>query len=93
MVILLSQHKKPQKLHYFFASGLPTRIWSNSISLIFGFIGAYSSCFTCDFIPFILLTTMWMILGWFIAILSGWFILGPIYYDRSRQNGEPFHVG
>jgi len=34
-----------------------------------------------------------LLFGFFLAIFAGWFLLGPLYYDRSVKNGEPFHEG
>lgn len=33
------------------------------------------------------------LLGLFVGLLVGWPIIGPLYYDRSRKNGEPFQRG
>ena len=33
------------------------------------------------------------LLGFFSALLSGWFIFGPLYFTRGQKNGAPFSVG
>ena len=32
-------------------------------------------------------------LGLLLAILLGWFVLGPLYYSQVERNGGPFKVG
>jgi hypothetical protein len=46
-----------------------------------------------DGLAFFAIVGLALLLGYFAAILLGWFVLGPLYYDRSVQNGEPFHEG
>ena len=38
-------------------------------------------------------TALAAVLGYFVGILAGFFCLGPLYYNRSIMNGEPFKQG
>jgi hypothetical protein len=38
------------------------------------------------------LVLAWLV-GRFVAILVGWFILGPLYFGQALRNGAPFRVG
>ena len=46
-----------------------------------------------DILLFIGVVLLALLLGLFASLLVGWFVLGPLYYDRSIKNGEPFHEG
>jgi hypothetical protein len=39
-----------------------------------------------------LLVLAWGV-GWFAAIIPGWFLLGPLYYSWGLSNGAPYRVG
>lgn len=34
-----------------------------------------------------------LLLGFFVAFLLGWIILGPLYYNRMLENGGPYQIG
>ncbi len=91
---------KASRIHYFFAQGWPAKIWLTAFLVLF-VLGSASI-----FWPLIAFATNWtdpllffgcvlaaVPLGWFVGILIGWPVLGPLYYDRSLKNGEPFHQG
>lgn len=92
--------KQPTRMQYFFAQEWPGRIWNMAIPLIVAIGTVRATGFSFD-----LLTdwhsALWsvgifilgLLLGYFVAILIGWPILGPIYYDRELKNGGPFKVG
>ena len=86
---------KPSKLQYFFATERPMKIWLVGVPLLFGWM-AVSSCCPFDSSGILLsigIILVSVILGFFVSIFAGWFVFGPLYYDRSRKNGEPFHEG
>ena len=33
------------------------------------------------------------LLGFFLALFPGWFVVGPLLYDREIKNGGPFKIG
>ena len=92
--------KQPTRMQYFFAQDWLDRIWNTTIPLIVAVAAVRATGFSLD-----LLTdwhsALWtvgvfilgLLLGYFGAILIGWPILGPIYYDRELKNGGPFKVG
>jgi len=91
---------KASRLQYFFAGNWPSKIWvfggpwlcviATGISLrpISAYFGDWFSALT-----FVGIVCLALILGYFVSILSGTFVLGPLYYNRSLKNGEPFHEG
>ena len=91
---------KPTRAQYFFASNWPPRIWFGAISLTTaGCVAWMCASFLDpladwrDFALFALYTGVGLLLGFFLAAFPGWFILGPLYYDRELRNGGPFKVG
>jgi len=90
----------PSRAHYFFAKHWPVRLWMAAIGLASG-LAALLACAPgaevlkdwAAFRAIALVVAMAMFLGWCVAILAGWFVLGPIYYDRAVKNGAPFQVG
>lgn len=44
-------------------------------------------------IGFVLILILSWGVGWFLATLAGWFVIGPLYYEQACRNGAPFHVG
>jgi len=46
-----------------------------------------------DFVQFAWFVLLAVILGFFLAIFPGWFIIGPLYYAREVKNGGPFKIG
>ncbi len=98
--LLGSRDMKPSRLHYFVAGDWPSKIWTTVFSVGFACFAA-SSCWQLLILP-----TRWTdllfvfgylvifaLLGYLVSILVGWPILGPMYYDRSVKNGEPFQTG
>jgi hypothetical protein len=91
---------KPTRIQYFYANDWPTKIWKTSIP-IGSFIIAFIACDpTLDvlsdwrnFVYLLIILTTSVFLGRFIAILLGWFILGPLLYSRMVDNGGPFKIG
>ena len=91
---------KASKLQYFFAGDWPSKIWLCGVPLICAIVtfislhptSAYFGNWTGALI-FAGIMCLALILGYFVSILSGIFLLGPLYYNRSLKNGEPFHEG
>ncbi len=91
---------KASAIHYFFAQEWPAKIWLTAFLVLFPLGTAYM-CWSL--VAFSAVWTDWLIffgslliavpLGWFVGILIGWPVLGPLYYDRGPRNGEPFHQG
>ena len=91
---------KASGIHYFFARKWPIKIWMiafpSAASVLAG-----SSCWTLlvspvnwkDPLVFLGLVLLAALLGYFVGILVGWPVIGPMYYDRSLENGEPFRSG
>lgn len=91
---------KPTWAHYFFAQEWPARIWMSMFPISFGTIAAILGWLTLEFLRswtevllFAAYVGLVAALGWFVGILVGWFVLGPLYFDRSIKNGEPFQPG
>ena len=95
-----SQDMKPSRIHYFVAGDWPSKIWATVFPVGFACFAA-SSCWQLLLSPtrwtdplFVLgYLVSFALLGYFVSILVGWPILGPLYYARSLKNGEPFHIG
>jgi hypothetical protein len=91
---------KATKIHYFFAQGWLEKIWHivfSSVFVIYGTFGQWgfivSPTTWVDPLFFLGGVFLYALLGYFVGILVGWPIIGPIYYNRSLKNGEPFHKG
>ena len=91
---------KPARIHYFIAQQWPTKIWLTAIPSAFVVGAAYSSweflvspIGWTDRLLFLGFSLVVAILGYLIGFVVGWPLLGPMYYDRSLKNGEPFHEG
>jgi hypothetical protein len=91
---------KASRIHYFFAQEWPIKIWMTAVPSVFAIYAALrcwplfvspTSWFDWPVIVGIILLAA--MLGYFVGILLGWPIIGPLYYDRSVRNGEPFHAG
>ncbi len=91
---------KPSRMQYWFAQGWPGRTWFTVIPLLL-VLAAVRACeptpalllnWRC-LLQFVGLVLLSLLLAFFSAILVGWPILGPIYYDRGLKNGAPFHEG
>ncbi len=91
---------KPTRMQYIIAEGWLDRVWNAVIPSLCA-LGAvrmleptlallgnwnYFSRFS------VIIVTVLMI-GYLLALMSGWLIFGPIKYARSRENGAPFHEG
>lgn len=92
--------KKPTRAQLFFASQWPYRIWFTAIPLALaaavahfcaGFLHPFSAVW--DFVQFAWFVLLGLLLGFFLALFPGWFIVGPLCYDREIKNGGPFKVG
>ncbi len=46
-----------------------------------------------NLLHFIFIILITLLIGIFFSILIGWFVLGPLYYNRCLKNGGPFHEG
>ena len=97
---MVADDMKPSRIHYFVAAQWPSRIWLTAFPAA-SFAWSASLCW-----PLLVSPTKWTdplvffgcallaaALGFFVSIIVGWPILGPMYYDRSLKNGEPFHTG
>jgi hypothetical protein len=91
---------KPSKTQYFFAADWPAKLWLASVPLLFAVWAGISYPPTLESfrdwptaLLFFGIVVLGLLLGFFLAILGGWFLLGPLYYNRSVENGEPFHEG
>ena len=91
---------KPTRLQYFFAGNWPVIIWMVSFTILcplavgFGYwpiVDLYGDW--NHWLVFLGVVLLAFPLGYFGAILVGWFVIGPLFYDRSVKNGEPFHEG
>jgi hypothetical protein len=91
---------KPSRIHYFFAEEWPARLWLMTGPVLEGLfalrachptlalLGDWSS------IPrWVGISVLGLLLAFFAPILLGWFVIAPLYYIRSVDNGEPFREG
>jgi hypothetical protein len=84
----------------FFAQNWPVRLWMGIVPFTMPAV----VCWLVRPVPWLLahwlnipmfagiLILAW-VLGWYVAILVGWFVLGPLYYGQALRNGAPFRVG
>jgi amino acid permease len=91
---------KPSRLQYWFAGSWPVILWlvgfTFGSALTFGWLYWPAVELYGDWdhwLVFLRVIFLALFLGNCAAILVGWFVLGPLYYDRSKKNGEPFHEG
>ena len=91
---------KPTSVQYLFAQDWPLKVWRTVIPLLC--VAAVVTA--CEPTPTLFTeweSALWfgcalllaLPLGWFAAILVGWFVLGPLYYGRGLDNGAPFQPG
>lgn len=91
---------RPTQAHYFFAKTWPLTLLQTACSLA---AAAVSVCVcqpsleiftdTSAALGLLSVGALGALLGWQVAILAGWFVLGPIYRDRALKNGAPFQPG
>jgi hypothetical protein len=91
---------KPTRAQCFFASAWPGRIWFAAIPLLLALaVGRTCASFLdpfadwWDFFRFAWFVLLALLLGFFLAVFPGWFVIGPLFYDREMKNGGPFKVG
>jgi len=91
---------KPTRWQYFFAGYRPVIIWMVTFLILCPLaVGLYywpaveQHGDWNHWLKFFGIELLGLLLGYFSAILVGWFVLGPLFYDRSLKNGEPFHEG
>jgi hypothetical protein len=91
---------KATRIHYFYAQEWPTKIWFGSFLLLsVGLVILVCNPSTESladwkiFLWFAAAVVLSLPLGYCAALLLGFFILGPLYYDRSQKNGGPFKIG
>ncbi len=91
---------KPTPLQYFFARDWPRKIWMVAAPLYIVFF-IVRECHPTFSLFMDWQAVFWLFcvallalpIGFFLAILMGWFILGPLYFDRGLKNGGPFRPG
>jgi hypothetical protein len=91
---------KPTRLHYFYAQNWPAWIWFTAIPLLAVLLMAKALGTTPDLSAleveaksYLFLLGITWLLGFCVAGLVGWFILGPLYHYRAELNGYPFRPG
>jgi hypothetical protein len=91
---------EPTRVQYFYAGKWPTRLWRCAFQAI-SIVGWWHSTglpwFSTGDATTLLLAigslVLFVALGHFVAVLVGWFVLGPVYFDRMLKNGGPFQPG
>ncbi len=88
------------RMQYFYAKNWPIKIWFMAIPSLFLISAVYvfelSITLLDDWynlLHFIFIILITLLIGIFFSILIGWFVLGPLYYNRCLKNGGPFHEG
>lgn len=91
---------KPTRIHYFYAQNWPARILFWMFPMLCAVLMAIAlgappnlHDFGADARSYLLLIGLAWLIGYFVAPLLGWFILGPIYHHRAELNGAPFQAG
>ncbi|HSG70431.1 MAG TPA: hypothetical protein VLA12_08445 [Planctomycetaceae bacterium] len=91
---------EPTRSQRFYASGWPEFIWVIGGASIGVAAGLNSTEFRLGLLLewptnlwFGLVTIISALVGYFLAIFPGIFVIGPLLDDRSRINGAPFAVG
>src|SRR5690349_17622785 len=90
----------PSRLQYFVAEDWPTKLWFAVIPTV---CAAAATCATGTALSdlsgwrawlwLVGFVVIWLFLGFFVALLVGWFVLGPLYYIAGARNGGPFKPG
>lgn len=90
----------PSRAQYFFARPWLSNAWLIAVPLVCIVIavraaGTISETFSewSLLLPFFGVVSLAAFLGYFLALLLGWFVFGPLYYARGLKNGAPFHEG
>lgn len=87
-------------MQYFYAKNWPMKICFTVVPSLFLIFAVY----VCEpttalfddrgaLIQFIFIILITLLIGFFFSFLMGWFVLGPLYYNRCLKNGGPFHEG
>lgn len=91
---------RASKVHYFYAQDWPARIWLTSFSLGFAVVAAYlcwpliaSFSSWAHLVLVLICVCVAGILGRYAGTLLGLPVIGPLYFERSLDNGEPFQEG
>jgi hypothetical protein len=91
---------KPTRVQNWFAQDWPLKIWLTVIPALTVAAAVWacgpSLAVLGDWTTAVRLAAVVILalpLGWFAAILVGWFVLGPLYYDQGLKNGAPFQPG
>jgi len=91
---------QPTSTHYFYAENWPARIWL-AVTTVSAGVGAVWLCepttvALSDWAFVLLLPVVLAIAlatGYFMGILFGTVVIGPLYYHRAVENGAPFKEG
>jgi hypothetical protein len=90
----------PSRAQYFFARPWLTNAWRISVPLACIVIAVASAGMSSDafgeWLSLLLLLGIVLLaalLGYFLAFLLGWLVLGPLYCARGLKNGAPFREG
>lgn len=91
---------KATRIHYFYAQDWPTKIWFGAVMLLCVMVAVRAADPTVAALNdwwmalwLLVIIAISLLIGFFSALVLGWFILGPLYYDRMLKNGGPFKVG
>jgi len=91
---------KPSRAQYFFARRWLFNAWLIAVPLLCMIVAvraAGTSSATLAQWPTLLrlcgLVLLASLLGYFLALLLGSFVFGPVYYARGQRNGAPFRNG
>jgi hypothetical protein len=90
----------PSRAQYFFARLWLVHTWSAGVTLLCVIAAVRASGVTTSSLrewPLVLwllgIVLVSALIGWFAALLFGWFLFGPLYFARGQKNGAPFRVG
>jgi len=91
---------KPTPLQRFFASPWPLWLWFGPWWLTPPAIALWKAGFEPSSLgnPLLmgylaLIAFGALLMGHFMGLLAGWFVMSPIYFWRGKQNGGPFSMG
>lgn len=91
---------KATRIHYFYAGDWPVKIWFGFVLLFSVVLAVRASHPTMAALAdwrvllwLVAAVVLALLLGFFVAVMCGWLILGPLYYARLQMNGGPFKVG